>query len=147
MIYGWDALLMMNNVMVRPRVTKTFPNCTLVPPPPAAPAPTRRPRPNGCKTVFVGLLPEKITEEIIKEVFSDCGEISAVKMSEKNNYCHIRFASEDMVDSAMYFSGYRLKIENKDDPAYNSRIHVDYGISRDDQLEYECRRRNLSWEE
>ncbi|KAG8173961.1 hypothetical protein JTE90_005890 [Oedothorax gibbosus] len=114
-------------------------------PSPGAPVPTRRNRPNGCKTVFVGGLPEKITEEIIKEAFSDCGEISTVRMSKKN-FCHIRFASEHMVDQAMFFSGYRLKIENKDEPAYSSRIHVDFAIARDDQYEYECMMRTLSRE-
>ncbi|KAG8174801.1 hypothetical protein JTE90_004076 [Oedothorax gibbosus] len=138
---GYCPMPMMNGAMplvVPPKVTKTFPNCTLQAPLPGAPVPTRRNRPNGCKTVFVGGLPEKITDDIIKEAFSDCGEISTVRMSKKN-FCHIRFASEHMVDQAMFFSGYRLKIENKDDePAYSSRIHVDYAIAKDDQYEYEC---------
>lgn len=46
-----------------------FKSCTLFPPSPHAPPPTTRDRPPGCKTVFVGGLPEKITEEVIQEVF------------------------------------------------------------------------------
>lgn len=46
-----------------------FKSCTLFPPSPHAPPPTTRDRPPGCKTVFVGGLPEKITEEIIQEIF------------------------------------------------------------------------------
>ncbi|KAG8194245.1 hypothetical protein JTE90_024575 [Oedothorax gibbosus] len=131
--------------MVNPKVPKTFSSCTLVPPPPDAPVPTRRNRPNGCKTVYVGGLPQMITEEIIKEAFSGCGEISTVRMNPKN-FCHIRFASEHMVDQAMFFSGYCLKIENKDETAYSSCIHVDYAISRDDELEYESIMHTLSRE-
>lgn len=44
------------------------PSCTLIPPNPNAPAPSTRERPNGCRTVFVGGLPENITEAIIHEV-------------------------------------------------------------------------------
>ena len=46
-----------------------FKSCTLFPPSPHAPAPTTRERPPGCRTVFVGGLPEKMTEEILHEIF------------------------------------------------------------------------------
>lgn len=42
---------------------------TLFPPNPNAPPPTTRERPPGCRTVFVGGLPENMTEELITEVF------------------------------------------------------------------------------
>ncbi|KAG8199422.1 hypothetical protein JTE90_000290 [Oedothorax gibbosus] len=128
-----------------PRVTKTFSNCALVAPLPSAPVPPRRHRPDGCKTVYVGGLPEMITKEIIKEAFSHCGEILSVRMSRKN-FCHISFASEDMVELAMNFSGYYLKIGNKEEAAYNSRIHVDYAKARSDQYEYDCKMRALHTE-
>ena len=38
-----------------------FSSCTLHPPNPNAPQPTTRERPNGCRTVFVGGIPENIT--------------------------------------------------------------------------------------
>lgn len=43
-------------------------SCTLIPPNPNAPPPSTRERPPGCRTVFVGGLPENITEAIIHEV-------------------------------------------------------------------------------
>lgn len=43
-------------------------SCTLFPPNPNAPPPTTRERPPGCRTVFVGGLPENMTEEIITQV-------------------------------------------------------------------------------
>ncbi|CAG2063971.1 unnamed protein product, partial [Timema podura] len=36
-------------------------SCTLFPPNPNAPPPTTRERPPGCRTIFVGGLPENIT--------------------------------------------------------------------------------------
>jgi len=54
--------------------------------------------------VFVGGLPENATEEIVKEVFDQCGEIVAIRKSKKN-FCHIRYIEEFMVDKALYLSG------------------------------------------
>lgn len=68
------------------------------------PPPSTRKRPPGCRTVFVGGLPENTTEEIIREVFQQYGEISAIRKSKKN-FCHIRFSEEFMVDKAIYLSG------------------------------------------
>lgn len=68
------------------------------------PPPATRERPPGCKTVFVGGLPENGTEQIIVEMFEQCGEIIAIRKSKKN-FCHIRFTEEYMVDKALYLSG------------------------------------------
>nr|XP_033804697.1 ecto-NOX disulfide-thiol exchanger 1 isoform X4 [Geotrypetes seraphini] len=78
-------------------------SCTLFPPNPNLPPPPTRERPPGCKTVFVGGLPENATEEIIREVFEQCGDITAIRKSKKN-FCHIRFSEEFMVDKAIYLS-------------------------------------------
>uniref|UniRef100_A0A4W5K8J9 RRM domain-containing protein n=1 Tax=Hucho hucho TaxID=62062 RepID=A0A4W5K8J9_9TELE len=61
-------------------------------------------RPPGCKTVFVGGLPENSTEALIVEVFGQLGEIIAIRKSKKN-FCHIRFAEEFTVDRALFLSG------------------------------------------
>lgn len=45
--------------------TITCKSCVLLPPNPNAPPPSTRERPSGCRTVFVGGLPENITEEVI----------------------------------------------------------------------------------
>lgn len=116
------------------------PSCTLIPPNPNAPPPSTRERPPGCRTVFVGGLPENITEGIIHEIFERCGEITTLRLSKKN-FCHIRFVFEASVDSAIYLSGYRVKIGNNNDPTNTGRLHVDYAQARDDQYEYECKQR------
>lgn len=68
------------------------------------PPPATRDRPPGCKTVFVGGLPENATEQLIMEVFGQCGDITALRKSKKN-FCHIRFAEEVTVDKALFLSG------------------------------------------
>lgn len=116
------------------------------------------------KTCFVGGLPENITEVIIHEIFERCGEITTLRLSKKN-FCHIRFTFEASVDSAIYLSGYRVKIGNNNDPGNTGKLHVDYAQARDDQVssvtwvrnqknpkiffkyEYECRQRQLQREQ
>lgn len=121
-------------------------NCTLFPQNPNLPPPSTRERPPGCKTVFVGGLPENATEEIIKEVFDQCGEIIAIRKSKKN-FCHIRYCEEFMVDKALYLSGYRMRIGSSTDKKDSGRIHVDFAQARDDLYEWECKQRLLAREE
>lgn len=126
-------------------------SCTLFPPNPNLPAPKTIDRPPGCRTVFVGGLPNSITEEIIREIFERCGEITTLRFSKKN-FCHIRFVYEASVDSAIYLSGYRVKLSTggfnftspeQKDPSSFGQLHVDYAHARDDQYDYECRQRKL----
>uniref|UniRef100_A0A182K719 RRM domain-containing protein n=1 Tax=Anopheles christyi TaxID=43041 RepID=A0A182K719_9DIPT len=130
-------------------------SCTLFPPNPNAPAPKTIERPPGCRTVFVGGLPTGMTEEVMREIFERCGEITTLRLSKKN-FCHIRYVYEASVDSAIYLSGYRVKIgsnftyggggtEAKDPPIFGV-LHVDYAQARDDQYEYECKQRKLQRE-
>lgn len=131
---------------VATKETITCKSCVLLPPNPNAPAPTTRERPPGCRTVFVGGLPENITEDIIREVFERCGEITTLRLSKKN-FCHIRFVFEASVDSAIYLSGYRIRISNLADSPNCGRLHVDYAQARDDQYEWECKQRQLQREQ
>ncbi|MEQ2236538.1 Ecto-NOX disulfide-thiol exchanger 1 [Ilyodon furcidens] len=82
-------------------------SCTLFPQNPNLPPPSTRERPPGCRTVFVGGLPENATEDIIREVFDQCGEITAIRKSKKN-FCHIRYTEEFMIDKAIYLSGEQI---------------------------------------
>ena len=68
------------------------------------PPPTTRERPPGCRTIFVGGLPENTTEELLTEIFENCGRICSIRMSKKN-FAHIRFELEESVDRAIYISG------------------------------------------
>uniref|UniRef100_A0A8V5HAX6 Uncharacterized protein n=1 Tax=Melopsittacus undulatus TaxID=13146 RepID=A0A8V5HAX6_MELUD len=121
-------------------------SCTLFPPNPHLPPPATRERPPGCKTVFVGGLPENSTEQIIMEVFEQCGEVIAIRKSKKN-FCHIRFAEEFMVDKALYLSGYRIRLGSSTDKKDTGRLHVDFAQARDDLYEWECKQRMLAREE
>lgn len=124
----------------------TCKSCVLVPPFQNAPPASTRERPNGCRTIFVGGLPENTTEDVIREVFERCGEITTLRLSKKN-FCHIRFMYEASVDSAIYLSGYRLRINGMSDVPNCSRLHVDYAQARDDQYEWECKQRQLQREQ
>ncbi|XP_030056399.1 ecto-NOX disulfide-thiol exchanger 1 isoform X2 [Microcaecilia unicolor] len=119
---------------------------TLFPPNPNLPPPSTRERPPGCKTVFVGGLPENATEEIIQEVFEQCGDITAIRKSKKN-FCHIRFSEEFMVDKAIYLSGYRMRLGSSTDKKDSGRLHVDFAQARDDFYEWECKQRMFAREE
>uniref|UniRef100_A0A8C9Z7N1 Ecto-NOX disulfide-thiol exchanger 1 n=1 Tax=Sander lucioperca TaxID=283035 RepID=A0A8C9Z7N1_SANLU len=121
-------------------------SCTLFPQNPNLPPPSTRERPPGCKTVFVGGLPENATEDIIREVFEQCGEIIAIRKSKKN-FCHIRFSEEFMVDKSLYLSGYRMRIGSSTDKKDSGRIHVDFAQARDDLYEWECKQRLFAREE
>ncbi|KAM3867328.1 ecto-NOX disulfide-thiol exchanger 2-like isoform 3-T3 [Diretmus argenteus] len=121
-------------------------SCTLFPSNPNLFPPATRERPPGCKTVFVGGLPENATEQLIMEVFGQCGEIIAIRKSKKN-FCHIRFAEEFTVDKALFLSGYRIRLGSSTDKKDTGRLHVDFAQARDDMYEWECHQRMLAREE
>ncbi|RWS19516.1 ecto-NOX disulfide-thiol exchanger 2-like protein, partial [Leptotrombidium deliense] len=116
--------------------------CTLYPPKANAAKVATRERPPGCRTVFVGGIPDNASEDILKEVFSIFGTVTAIRMSKKN-FCHIRYEDEESVDKALIFSGHRMKINEQDDAANTGRLHVDFAQARDDQHEFECKQRAL----
>ncbi|XP_028178561.1 ecto-NOX disulfide-thiol exchanger 2-like [Ostrinia furnacalis] len=123
-----------------------YKNCRLIPPTPGTPDPPRRTRPSGCRTIFVGGLPEKIRESTVRDIFEPYGRIHTLRLSKKD-FCHIRFDRENSVDAAMQLSGYRIKLtgtkdeEEDDTKATTGWLHVDYALSRDDQNEYDRRQR------
>merc|ERR1719357_1926474 len=115
--------------MVRQPIVYTL--SVLYPPSPNAPAPTLRERPLGCRTIFIGGIPENSTEEVIQDIFGKCGPMQTIRMNKKN-FCHIRFVNEGSVSSAVLLSGWRLRIDNQQDAPNTGRIHVDYASARDD---------------
>ncbi|KAK6298633.1 hypothetical protein J4Q44_G00316880 [Coregonus suidteri] len=121
-------------------------SCTLFPPNPNLPSPAIRERPPGCKTVFVGGLPENATEALIVEVFGQLGEIITIRKSKKN-FCHIRFVEEFTVDRALFLSGYHIRLGSSTDKKDTGQLHVDFAQARDDLYEWECRQRMYAREE
>lgn len=87
-----------------------------------------------------------LPEEIVRDVYERCGEITTIRLSKKN-FCHIRYELEEFVDNAIFLSGYRMRINNSTDAANTGRLHVDYAQARDDQYEWECRQRQLQREQ
>lgn len=43
-----------------------------------------------------------------------------------------------------FFSGYRIKIQHREESEYAGRLHVDFATARDDQHEYECRMKTMT---
>ncbi|XP_073968679.1 ecto-NOX disulfide-thiol exchanger 1 isoform X2 [Rhodnius prolixus] len=144
-VMGGDGMVSHDSASHMVKEVIQLKSVTLVPPPPGTPLPTTRERPPGCKTIFVGGLAENTTEEIIRDIFSRCGDMLTVRLSNKK-FCHIRFCHEPSVDAALYFSGYRMRIDNKTDPPNTGRLHVDFAQARDDQYEWECKQRQLQRE-
>lgn len=110
--------------------------CKLTPPVPGTADPPRRTKPLGCRTIFVGGLPEKIRESTVREIFESYGRIHTLRLSTKN-FCHIRYDRENSVDAAMMLSGYHIKLTGKefDDEDDESKaaagwLHVDYALVR-----------------
>lgn len=113
-------------------------HCKLSPPEPGTPHPPRRTRPPGCRTIFVGGLPDKIRESVVRDIFENYGRIHTLRLSKKN-FCHIRFDKESCVIDAMAISGYRITLTDvkekdvvEDDSSHSTSgwLHVDYAAVR-----------------
>ena len=128
------------------------PSCILEPPPPQYKMPQKREKPAGCRTVFIGWLPDAMTKEILNEIFYVCGPIQSIKIRETKSktgkrFGHIRFVNRESVDQAVMFACYRVIIGNGDDDSKVGRINVDYADSHEDVKEYENEQRQKAREE
>ena len=74
------------------------------PPPMNAPPPSVRERPPGCRTIFVGGIPENSSEDMLGEIFENFGIICSIRKGKKN-FAHIRFEHEESADRALFMSG------------------------------------------
>ncbi len=81
-------------------------------------------RPEGCKSVFVGNLPFSATEEDLKKLFADCGDIEGARIAmdretgRARGFGYVDFADEAAVDKAMALTGTDLN---------GREIRVDFG--------------------
>ena len=81
-------------------------------------------KPEGCCSVFVGNLPWSATEEDLKWLFEDCGEIASARIAtdketgKPRGFGHVDFTSTEAVDAAMAKNGADL---------YGRPVRVDYG--------------------
>lgn len=91
-------------------------------------APTRE-KPTKCNTVFVGSLPESISERHLYDTFKEFGPIQDVRVARSRGFGHVEFKNESSVDKAILFNGYSIRIgPDREDVA---EIHVDYAQSRE----------------
>jgi len=80
-------------------------------------------RPLGCRTVFVGRLPEGITEERLREFFGTCGQINDLRFGKGSKFAHVEFYHEADADRAVDLNGARVD---------GSVIRVDFAVDRRD---------------
>jgi hypothetical protein len=107
--------------------------CLLLPPPAGSvPETSSRPRPEYCKTVFVGHLPRNTTRQSLYDIFEACGNIIGVRLNPRSNFAHIQFDREDAVDRAMELNNYSIKVDLSGDLGSMGKIIVDYAASRGD---------------
>ena len=84
-------------------------------------------KPEGCKSVFVGNLPFSATEEDLKSLFAECGDIEGARIAtdretgRARGFGYIDFADEESVDKAMKLTGSDLN---------GREIRVDFGRAR-----------------
>jgi len=73
----------------------------------------KRDRPSGCTTIFVGNLPFTVTEDMVRDFFGVCGEISQVRISYHEDgaakgFGHVEFADGSSTDAAVNMAGQSL---------------------------------------
>ncbi|XP_053616497.1 ecto-NOX disulfide-thiol exchanger 2-like [Plodia interpunctella] len=111
----------------------------LLPPLPGVSTPKRREKPGGCRTIFIGGLPNGIKEDIIKELFQRFGHIVGVKLHKKG-VCHVQYESHESVEESFLMSGWRFKYSDQMDNEATT-LFIDYALNHEDHAEYERNRR------
>lgn len=83
-------------------------------------------KPEDCRTVWVGGLPDDVIELTIHELFGRCGEVREIRLDVSRRggapFCHIEYYHTDSVDHAIRLSGERLN---------GSKLRVDFADNRE----------------
>ena len=103
---------------------------TLIPPSPFEEKPKRNVKPPGCNTVFVGSLPDNMTEKHIIELFSECGRVVDVRIPRGKRYAHVEFTREEAVDKAIEVSNCSVRVGPEGVPGNTGRLYVDFAHHR-----------------
>lgn len=117
---------MMNQSIIMPNQPIYMSRAILLPPIPGTSMINRREEPNGCRTIFVGGLPNGISEDLIREIFQRFGGITDVKMH-RQDVCHVRFEKHESVEQSFFFSGYRLKFHDQSENEATT-LFIDYAL-------------------
>ena len=115
----------------------------IIPPPPFSAKPSRREKPVKCDTVFVGSLPESMTEKNLYDLFSECGPIQDVRIARGRHFGHVEFKYDTAVEKAIELAGYTIRIGSSGTSADEGKLHIDYAQSR---AESDAKRRMKSGE-
>lgn len=102
----------------------------IIPPPPFASKPPRREKPTKCDTIFVGSLPENMTEKNLYDAFVECGPIQDVRIARGRHFGHVEFRHESSIDKAIDLAGYTIRIGPSGTSADEGKLHIDYAQSR-----------------
>ena len=102
----------------------------LMPNSPFEDKPKRSTKPPGCNTVFVGSLPENMTEKHVAELFSECGRIVDVRIPRGKRYAHVEFVKEESVDKAIELSGCGVRVGPAALPGNIGKLYVDFAHHR-----------------
>ena len=103
---------------------------TLLPSSPFEDKPKRSAKPPGCNTVFVGSLPENMTEKQVAELFVECGRIVAVRIPRGKRFAHVEFVKEEAVDKAIELSGCGVRVGPASMPGNTGKLYVDFAHHR-----------------
>lgn len=103
---------------------------TLLPRSPFQDKPKCNVKPPGCNTVFVGSLPDNMTEKHIIELFSECGRVVDVRIPRGKRYAHVEFAHEEAVDKAIEVSYCLVRVGPVGIPGNVGRLYVDFAHHR-----------------
>ena len=103
---------------------------SLIPPSPFEEKPKRNVKPPGCNTVFVGSLPDNMTEKHIIELFSECGRVVDVRIPRGKRYAHVEFTREEAVDKAIEVSNCTVRVGPVGIPGNVGRLYVDFAHHR-----------------
>ena len=102
----------------------------IIPPSPFETKPRKRDKPLNCDTIFVGSLPDNISERHLYDLFSKCGKIAEIRIALGRNFAHVQFQSGEMIEQALELSGCRIRIGPSSSLADTSKIHVDFAQAR-----------------
>ncbi|XP_075982081.1 ecto-NOX disulfide-thiol exchanger 1-like [Anticarsia gemmatalis] len=131
-------MMMINTQMHLPNQPIYFSTGVILPALPGSSTPPRRERPPGCRTIFVGGVPQGITEEVVMDIFQRFGPIDEIKLH--NGVCHVRFEKQESVEPAFSVSGCRLKGHDQNENEATT-LFIDYVMNREDQNEFEKNKR------
>lgn len=106
--------------------------CLLLPPVGGPSEPSPGHKPDYCKTVFVGHLPQNTTRQSLYDIFDACGKIASIRLNQRSHFAHIQFETEDAVDKAMDLNNYSIKVDLSGDLGSMGKIIVDFAVSRGD---------------